>query len=803
MARRGTRRIVRRWPGHGARARSVSGPLAGVVACLLVAGSVPGVALPPPAGRADHGAAGSARNGVGGELAPSPSMASWPGTGPGGNGGPFAFVGAQYGPLWDLPTRANNSLGVGYCVMEDVRGEGVVRRRPDPAVWDAAEMARAAALMATFGGDRVVPYGIDGSGDYDVRSGEWRHPALLGRGEYTRRRHVAVNFGVRMLLEDVSPGGVAAGRKLARDSAVVNGAGGDFVALRSGYDVARRLVDVAERQHAVGGARLRMVWRTPGGEAPTRPGSYRLEVRATDGRGKALGYVPVLQLSGVGVGDHRSSGAVARVDDRSDTPGDRARTTAARRAGWPTWDLRHRLVDDRRFAVGQRHRAADVTDADGVARFEVEITAPAWELAFRVQAPTADVELYAGTGLQGQVTWAGGPQWASVHQSHAPPPTAPERHVAVHKTADDPAVSVAGTVLALVDASGHEVQRVTLGEDGRGTFDPLVPSRAEPPFVLRELRAAPGLVPLPADIALPPPAELSTDPEAPTVIEVRNERIIGTISTAATDAADGDQVVDLGPDRRGAVVDTVTYCGLYPGVEYEAEGEIHLVDGEGAVTPSGIVGATTFVPVDACGTVEVRIEVDPSLRAPAGPAGTSGVVFQRITVAGTDIVVAEHVDPEDPAQTIRFLPTPAPPTTPPPTTTTAPPPTTTTAPPTPASSVPSTTTTTAPASSVPSTTTTTAPTAAPPPSTTTTTAPSTTSTSSTTTTVPVAPGPATPDGASGRELPRTGSGARHRLVLGGVLVLAGVAVLGVLRRPTARSRAAGRRGRATWTRTPR
>ena len=49
-------------------------------------------------------------------------------------------------------------------------------------------------------------------------------PVLLGGGEFTRRRQIAVNFGVRMFLEALSPRGVAGGRKLARDTAVVNGA---------------------------------------------------------------------------------------------------------------------------------------------------------------------------------------------------------------------------------------------------------------------------------------------------------------------------------------------------------------------------------------------------------------------------------------------------------------------------------------------------------------------------------------------------------------------------------------------------
>ena len=60
-----------------------------------------------------HADAVTGRNGSGGSIASSPTMRSWPGTGPGGNGGPFSFVGAHYGSLWKLPTGHNNSQGVG------------------------------------------------------------------------------------------------------------------------------------------------------------------------------------------------------------------------------------------------------------------------------------------------------------------------------------------------------------------------------------------------------------------------------------------------------------------------------------------------------------------------------------------------------------------------------------------------------------------------------------------------------------------------------------------------------------------
>ena len=119
------------------------------------------LAVPPPSSGHSLGAAGTGLNGFGGSIAPSATSQSWPGTGAGTNGGPFAFVGAHHGPLWGVPAGDNNSRGVGYCVMEDVAGSGTVTRRDDPAMWHASEMARAGALMSTFGGDRVVPYGVN------------------------------------------------------------------------------------------------------------------------------------------------------------------------------------------------------------------------------------------------------------------------------------------------------------------------------------------------------------------------------------------------------------------------------------------------------------------------------------------------------------------------------------------------------------------------------------------------------------------------------------------------------------------
>ena len=654
-----------------------------------------GDAAPPPAHRFAHGAAGTARNGFGGEVAASPTIESWPGTGAGRNGGPFAFIGAQYGTLWSIPPSANNSLGVGYCVMEDVGGEGTVSRQPAPSSWDSGEMARAAALMATFGGDRVVPYGIDASGAYDPASGEWLQPSLFGGGEYTRRRQVAVNFGVKMFVEDVSPSGVAAGRKLARDTAIVRGSGGEFSALRNGYSMAQRMADVAELQHAVGGIHLQLSWGTPGGEPPSAAGIYPLEVRATDGIGKPVGYVPVLQLSASGIDGNRSIGTTSTVDHAGDTVDDLARWSAAELAGWPTWDMGGSMAADDRFALPTNPAAADITDATGIARFAVTIPGPDWELAFHTQAPTADADLYSGTGVQGQITWSGPPQSTSVHQVVVSPTVG---RFVIRKALDAADVQgdrdMSGFVFEVTASGAVPVGQFATGADGRtppieaGPGDHRITEIGRPAWAIRLSDAGPiafrfdperetpggtiqaevvyvNVVPTPSitthasdatdgdkyftrprgDItaSAPPDTTAGTDTADARPVETR---AFGTGTDANPTGTDADPT-----DAVLAVVDRVTYSGLVPGTPYVARGELVVDDGscEGWCPTPAAAGDTAFVPDDPDGSIDVRIEL------PLGmPGGAVGVVVERLVLAASGRIVAEHVDLADPAQTVWF-----------------------------------------------------------------------------------------------------------------------------------------------------
>jgi hypothetical protein len=661
------------------RARSVD-PVtlaiaAGVIALLVLArtGGAPATdaAAPPPGGFA-LGAAGTARNGFGGVIAPSPTMRSWPGTGAAGNGGPFAFVGAHYGSLWHVPAAANNSSGVGYCVMEDVAGEGVVSLQPDPAAWDTGEMARAAALMSSFGGDRVVPYGIDASGPYDVATGEWREPLLLGGGEYIRRRHVAVNFGVKMFLDDVSPSGAVTGLKLARDTAVVAGSGGEFAALRNGYLMAQRLADIAEVQHAVGGARLELVWAD--GAAPTQPGTYGLEVRAADAMGKPVGFAPIVGMSEVGIGDARTVAAVARVDRSHDDPDETARWTAAAALGWPTMDMAGSMAADERFALSSNPLAADVTDASGTARFHITVAGGHWQLGFHTQAPTADVSLHAGTGIQGQVTWTGAPQSATVHVAVTPPPPTPApapapapalvvRSIAISKTLEPDDVQgtrdMSGFEFDVTVAGGAQIG--TLVTDGSGRT-PSVDVEAGT-YTIAEVGRPPWANGL--DDGGPITVDVDTDGTAEVLeIPYTNREPTASITTKAVDAADGDQLIEP-VDGDATIIDTVRHSGLVPGTEYVATGElvVLLPDGDAGsesttsspqVIPTGITASTTFVPSEPDGDVDVAITVP----ADSPLVGHAVVVYQQLAIASSGRIVATHADANASEQTVRIAASP-------------------------------------------------------------------------------------------------------------------------------------------------
>lgn len=132
------------------------------------------------------------------------------------------------------------------------------------------------------------------------------------------------------------------------------------------------------------------------------------------------------------------------------------------------------------------------------------------------------------------------------------------------------------------------------------------------------------------------------DPAQTVTVENAPQAPVPAIGTSLVDAADQDHVLASGG---GALVDTIAYLNLVPGVEYTVAGELmNKADGQ----PTGITGSTTFTPTTANGSVEVPFTVS------AEYAGEVLVAFEWLSV-GTDESgdpVAVHTDLDDAAQTV-------------------------------------------------------------------------------------------------------------------------------------------------------
>ncbi|WP_293787946.1 collagen-binding domain-containing protein, partial [uncultured Aeromicrobium sp.] len=113
---------------------------------------------------------------------------------------------------------------------------------------------------------------------------------------------------------------------------------------------------------------------------------------------------------------------------------------------------------------------------------------------------------------------------------------------------------------------------------------------------------------------------------------------IGT--TVAVDGTE-DKVLPL---TGGTVIDTVTYEGLTPGVQYVLNGEIRTAPtGE----ETGITASASFTPHTPDGTTTVEFTITEEQATQY--AGQKLVVFEYLTL--NDELVAQHTDPEDQAQT--------------------------------------------------------------------------------------------------------------------------------------------------------
>jgi LPXTG-motif cell wall-anchored protein len=113
------------------------------------------------------------------------------------------------------------------------------------------------------------------------------------------------------------------------------------------------------------------------------------------------------------------------------------------------------------------------------------------------------------------------------------------------------------------------------------------------------------------------------------------------VRTMASDAADGDKVIDAAPGQR--VADTVSYSNVTPGTEYRVRGR--LLDAE--TSEELATAETTVTPESSEGTAEVAFDVDGT-----GLEGRRLVCTEELSRA--DKVVATHADLKDEGQTVSL-----------------------------------------------------------------------------------------------------------------------------------------------------
>ena len=123
------------------------------------------------------------------------------------------------------------------------------------------------------------------------------------------------------------------------------------------------------------------------------------------------------------------------------------------------------------------------------------------------------------------------------------------------------------------------------------------------------------------------------------------EKKIPKISTYLKDRASGTKTVSYG--KNIVLTDTVSYEGLYPGIEYTLEGRIfnktenRYLEFEGKEVTSEL----TFVPEEETGTVDMEFTIDSTALA-----GADLVAFETLSRQGQ--IVTSHQDKEDEGQTV-------------------------------------------------------------------------------------------------------------------------------------------------------
>jgi LPXTG-motif cell wall-anchored protein len=118
-----------------------------------------------------------------------------------------------------------------------------------------------------------------------------------------------------------------------------------------------------------------------------------------------------------------------------------------------------------------------------------------------------------------------------------------------------------------------------------------------------------------------------------------------TSHATVADSPDG-----LLPAEGGTVVDTVSYTGLEPGTTYTVTATVMTSDG----TDTGITASTSFTPTASSGSVDVSIPV--TAEQAQTYAGEDLVIFQVLSLDGTEVAAHEDLDDPDQTFTVAALP---------------------------------------------------------------------------------------------------------------------------------------------------
>lgn len=297
-------------------------------------------------------------------------------------------VGAHYGPGWSQPASANNSTGTGFCLGDEFTGvpTAPVVDRGLPSGWTTPQLAKAAWLMATYGGDKVSPYqglAIDANGELVG----WPQNNT-GSQTGTQQRLMAVHFALMATVQNTYDSDPGPGVTTAYYPLV------DLASLTTFSDIAGTIpnafgnsaVTLAQQMMAQANAHFadqagvvfNVSWTS--GTAPTAAGTASVTVTVTKG-GHVIPDYPVWTTSPDVIGYTGTTSTPAYLN--------------AQAASFPSMDY------------SATHTVAGVTNAAGKATFDVNVTALGGSWTFNGQDTPASIHRYGdGVSAQDNISWS-------------------------------------------------------------------------------------------------------------------------------------------------------------------------------------------------------------------------------------------------------------------------------------------------------------------------------------------------------------------------------------------------------------